>query len=110
MGGSISLEGLKEVEVFPGISRKTMSYNAEAMLCHFTMKKGARVPPHNHAAVQIDYVVSGRVRFHFGDGGADVMKAGSSCIVGSTETHGLEVLDDAEVIEVFVPMRPEYAL
>ena len=110
MGGSIGLEGLKEVEVFPGILRKTMSYNAEAMLCHFTMKKGARVPLHDHPAVQVDYVISGSVRFHFGDGSAGVMEAGSSCIVDSNQTHGLEVLEDAEAIEIFTPMRPEYAV
>lgn len=108
MGGSTGLDGLKEVEVFPGIVRKTMSYNAESMLCHFEMKKGARVPPHNHAAVQIGYLVSGSVRFHFGDGSSAVLKPGSSYVFDSMETHSAEVLETAEAIEVFAPMRPEY--
>ena len=110
MGGSTGLEGLKVVEVFPGIFRKTMSYNAESMLCHFDMKKGARVPPHNHAAVQIGYVIGGRLRFTFGDGRSAVMKPGSSYVFDSMETHSAEVLEDCEVIEVFAPMRPEYVV
>jgi len=110
VGATTSLEALKEVEVFPGIFRKTMSYNAEAMMCHFVMKKGAAVPPHNHAAVQAGYVIAGRVRFSFGDGRIRVMQPGSSYVFDSMETHSAEVLEDSEVIECFAPMRPEYVL
>ena len=110
MGGSTNVEALKQVEVFPGIFRKTMSYNAETMLCHFTMKKGAKVPPHNHAAVQVGYLMSGRVRFAFGDGTSAVMKPGASYIFDSMETHSADVLEDSEVIECFTPMRPEYVV
>ena len=110
MGGSTNVETLKQVEVFPGIFRKTMSYNAETMMCHFMMKKAARVPPHNHAAVQVGYIISGRVRFTFGDGTIAVMKPGHSYIFDSMETHSAEVLEDSEVIECFAPMRPEYVV
>ena len=108
MGSHTKLEGLKVVEVFPGIFRRTMSYNAETMLCHFRMNKGARVPPHNHAAVQIGYVIAGRVRFQFGDGRSAVMEPGASYVFDSMETHCADVLEDSEVIECFAPMRPEY--
>ena len=110
MGATTRLDVLKEVEVFPGIFRKTMSYAAEAMLCHFLMKKGAKVPPHSHVAAQVGYVVSGSVRFSFGDGRSAVMNPGSSYPFDSMETHSAEVLDEAEVIECFSPMRQEYVV
>ena len=87
-----------------------MSYNAEAMLCHFVMKKGAKVPPHNHVAVQVGYVISGNVRFTFANGETAVMRPGCSYAFDSMETHSAEVLEEAEVIEVFSPMRPEYVV
>jgi quercetin dioxygenase-like cupin family protein len=110
MGSWTNLRDLNEVGVFPGIVRKTMSYNAETMLCRFVMTKGARVPPHNHKAVQIGYLIKGEVRFSFGDGRTVLLKAGSSYVFDSMETHGAEVLEDSEAIEVFAPMRPEYAV
>jgi len=104
------LDAAKEVEVFPGIFRKTLSYDAQIMLCHFTMRSGAKVPLHNHAAVQVGYVVSGRVRFRFADGTSSTMEPGHSYVFDSMESHAAEVLEDSEVIECFAPMRPEYVV
>ena len=80
------------------------------MLCHFKMTKGAKIPLHNHAAVQNGYVISGRIRFNRGQSG-DTFEAGpgTAYFFQSMEYHGAEVLEEAEAIEVFSPMRPEYA-
>ena len=93
----------------PGIFRTTLSYNPNVMLCHFNMKKGAKIPLHSHEAVQSGYVVSGRVRFHKKDGPSFEATPGSSYVFDSREEHGADVLEEAVVIEVFSPMRPEYA-
>ena len=93
-----------------GISRTTMSYNDESMLCHFKMNAGAEIPLHHHPAAQNGYVISGKVEFRTGDGSDTfVAVAGSGYTFGPEEPHGAKVLEDAEVIEVFAPMRPEYA-
>jgi quercetin dioxygenase-like cupin family protein len=92
----------------PGILRTTLSYNQQSMLCHFRMSKGARVPLHNHAAVQNGYVVRGRVRFLQKDGGSFEAPAHTSYVFDPWEEHGAEVLEDSEVIECFTPTRPEY--
>ena len=52
----------KPVENPPGVIRKTLSYNNEAMLCHFLLHKGAKIPLHNHRATQIGYIVKGKGR------------------------------------------------
>ena len=105
----ISLSKAKTVENPDGISRTTLAYNRETMLCHFKMKKGAQIPLHNHAAVQIGYVVSGKVQFFKAEGEGFVAEAQMSYVFESSETHGAQVLADSEVIECFAPMRPEYA-
>ena len=101
---------LKAVEGPDGIHRTTMAYNDQMMMCHFTMTKGAEIPLHHHPAAQNGYVISGKVEFRTGDGSEMfVAEAGSCYVFGSEEPHGAKVLEDAEVLEVFSPMRPEYA-
>ena len=96
------------VENPPGILRTTLAWNEQSMLCHFRMAKGARIPLHDHPAVQNGYLLSGRVRFH---GGAETFIAvpGTGYCFASGEPHGAEVLEDSEAVECFTPARIEYA-
>ena len=92
-----------------GIIRRTLAFNPDAMLCHFEMKQGAQIPQHHHEAVQVGYVVSGRLLFKSGrnpDGFE--AKAGDSYVFDSNEPHGADVLEDTVAVEVFTPSRPEY--
>ena len=100
---------LSAVENPKGILRTTMAYSRETMLCHFYMSKGAEIPLHNHPAVQNGYVISGKIEFRTGDGNSFIAEAGSGYAFASEEVHGAQVLEDAELIECFAPMRPEYA-
>ena len=99
----------KTVENPPGIFRTTMAYNEQSMLCHFIMRKGARIPLHQHPAAQNGYMISGSVRFMKVRGEAFIAEPGTGYCFGPNEQHGAEVLEDSEVIECFAPMRPEYA-
>lgn len=99
----------RTVEMPDGIFRTTLAYNPQTMLCHFRMKTGAKIPLHDHEAVQVGYVISGEVKFHKADGTEFIATAQTSYVFASREQHGAEVLSDAEVIECFSPMRPEYA-
>ncbi len=100
---------LESVENPPGIFRRTMAYNDQTMVCHFTMKKGAEIPLHNHEAAQNGYIISGKVRFKKKEGDGFIAEPGTGYAFAPWEYHGAEVLEDAEVIECFAPMRPEYA-
>jgi quercetin dioxygenase-like cupin family protein len=101
-------DGLPSVENPAGIFRTTLSYNNAVMLCHFRMKKGASVPLHSHPAAQDGYVISGKLRFRRGETESFIAEAGCSYVFDGNEPHGAEVMEDAEVIECFAPMRPEY--
>lgn len=96
-------------EMFPGVHRTTLCYNDDIMLCHFTIKKGAKIPLHHHVAAQNGYVVSGSVRFFREDGTDFVATAGTGYLFNSDEPHGLDGIDDTVLIECFTPVRPEYA-
>ena len=92
-----------------GVTRKTLSYNDEAMLCHFTLKKGAQIPLHNHRATQVGYVVSGKARFIAETPESEFQaEAGESYVFSRFVKHGTIALEDTEYVEVFVPPRDEY--
>lgn len=98
-------------KVFSRVTRRTMCYNEDSMLCHFVFEKGATVPRHQHVAVQNGYVISGRVRFFTYDGDARhefVASAGDGYLFESNQPHGGECLEKSELIECFTPVRPEY--
>ena len=103
-----NLNEIEAVEGPEGIFRRTLEYTDDAMVCHFTMKKGARVPLHNHPASQMGYIISGKVRFMLENKNGFTAVPGSSYAFDSFEYHGAEVLEDSELIECFSPKRDEY--
>jgi quercetin dioxygenase-like cupin family protein len=98
------------VENPPGIFRATLAYNDHIMVCHYTMKKGARVPLHAHAAAQDGYVIRGKLRMTKEGGDSFIAEAGTGYCFSPDEKHGADVLEDSEVIECFAPMRPDYVV
>jgi quercetin dioxygenase-like cupin family protein len=103
----INKKSVNAVEALPGIFRRTLTYNNEAMLCHFEMKKGAQIPLHQHVHVQNGYCVTGKLRF-FTKTGDFIVTAGDSYIFNSNEAHGADVLEESDVVEIFIPCREEY--
>lgn len=101
--------GSAQVEMMEGTTRTTLCYNNELMMCHFHMRKGARIPLHDHVAVQNGYVLRGAVRFFTANGQDFVARAGDGYLFDSKEAHGSEAMEDSELIESFSPMRPEYS-
>jgi quercetin dioxygenase-like cupin family protein len=59
------LNEVKAAEMKSGLlMRRTLAYNDQIMLCHFTMQKGLKLELHKHVATQIGYVIKGiRMRF-----------------------------------------------
>ena len=104
-----SVAEAKAVEALPGLIRRTLAYNEEGMLCHFTMKKGSGIPLHSHRASQIGIVISGHVRFLAEKPEAEFEGLpGDSYVFNANIVHGLQALEDTVYIEAFVPTREEY--
>lgn len=98
----------KAIEKPEGVFRTTLTYNSESMVCHFTLKKGAAIPLHDHPAVQNGYVLKGKVRFKKHDGSTFIALPGTAYLFDSNEPHGAEALEESEVLDCFTPSRPEY--
>ena len=99
----------KGVENPPNVVRKTLAYNDEAMLCHFVLKKGAKIPLHEHRATQIGFVIRGKAKF-LAENPEDEFEgtAGQSYVFSKFVKHGTIALEETEYVEVFTPVRDEY--
>ena len=106
--GPINIKSVDPIKALDGIYRKTLTYNESVMLCHFVLEKDAKIPLHNHEAHQIGYVITGKVKFLSETRENFIAEAGDSYVFDSWEKHGAEIIETAEVIEVFSPTREDY--
>ncbi len=76
-------------------------------VCRFDLKRGGIVPRHSHDHEQISCVLSGALKFDI-DGEEVVVRAGEVMQIPSWVPHGVDVLEDAVVIDVFSPVRQDW--
>ena len=92
----------------PGLRRQVMSYSPEMMLVRHRMIKGWVGARHSHPHQQLVYVVSGRIRFEE-PGGVFEAGPGDSFLVPGDVPHQASALEDSEILDVFTPVREDYA-
>ncbi len=106
-GYFITPEAAPQVEMLPGIHRRTMGITDEVMLCEFFLVRGAVVPEHNHMNDQVGYVIYGRLELTI-NGQTCVCEAGTSYAVPGGVLHSARALIDCLVIDTFSPPRNDY--
>lgn len=94
-------------EVLPGIMMKTIVYGEKTLMTEFILKRGSRLPSHEHVHEQTGYMVSGKMLLTIGDETYKVMP-GDSWNIPSNLPHCAEILEDSVAVEVFSPRRDEY--
>ncbi len=99
-------EGMSTPE--PGLRRQVMSYSPAMMLVRHTMTKGWVGARHSHPHEQMVYIVRGHIRFEHPGGVFDVLPGDSFLVPGNVE-HQASALEDSEVLDIFTPMREDYA-
>lgn len=107
-------DDLKPVEQFPGVTRRTLVSGDNLTLVEIRFAPGAEVPEHTHPHEQAGHVVSGRVRFRIGASGAAAaierdLGPGDSYLIPGDLPHYVRAEDAATLIEVFSPVREEFA-
>jgi quercetin dioxygenase-like cupin family protein len=92
----------------PGLRRQVMSYSPAMMLVRHTMTSGWVGARHSHPHEQMVYIVRGRIRFEH-PGGVIEAGPGDSFLVPGNVEHQASALEDSEVLDIFTPMREDYA-
>jgi quercetin dioxygenase-like cupin family protein len=88
------------------VTRRVMHTPAMTII-QLSYKQGGIVPLHHHVHEQVTMVLSGSVQMKMG-GQSIIVRAGESLAVPSNAPHLAEALEDATVIEVFVPARTDW--
>ncbi|MFA9454044.1 MAG: cupin domain-containing protein [Candidatus Aminicenantaceae bacterium] len=90
-----------------GVRFKTLAFGDKTLLAEFRLSRGSKVPEHSHPHEQTGYMISGHMRF-FVEGKTIDVEPGDAWNIAGEVPHGVEVLDDSVVIEVFSPKREDY--
>jgi len=104
---------LNPVDAFPGVVRRTLVSGDNLTLVEIRIATSAEVPEHTHPHEQAGHVASGRVLFRIGDSAGGntehELGPGDSYLIPGDLPHHVRALDAATLIEVFSPVREEFA-
>lgn len=106
-GYFITPDDAAQVEMLPGIHRRTMGTTDEAMLCEFFLERDAVVPEHSHTNDQVGYVIQGKLELTVA-GETRICNPGESYAIPGGITHSARALVDSIIIDVFSPPRNDY--
>lgn len=97
----------RAVEMFPGVSRRTLNYGDRVSVHEITLEQGAVVPEHTHPHEQTGYLVSGRLLFEMPELRRE-LGPGDGWLVPGGVAHQVTALEDSLAIDIFSPPREEY--
>ena len=97
----------KSQHLAEGIQLTTVAYGDKTLMGRFNLRKGAKIPSHSHPHEQTGMMLSGKLRFTV-DGIERVVETGDSWCFKADVEHSAEALEDAEIVEVFSPLREDY--
>jgi quercetin dioxygenase-like cupin family protein len=100
-------DAVKQVEMAPGVLRRTLGHGTEMLMAEFNLAAGSEVATHSHPHAQVGYVVRGSMRLTIGED-TRVCKAGDSYYIPGNVPHQGGAVEDSLVIDVFHPRREDY--
>ena len=92
-----------------GMQRQVLAYNPQLMLVRHNFVKGWSGARHSHPHHQLVYVVRGHIVFE-AEGKIIDLRAGDSVVVNGHVAHQASAAEDSEVLDVFTPVREDYAI
>lgn len=98
-----------EEEVTSQMKRK-MIYGEKIMISRMQFKDGFKVPKHHHENEQISHVISGTIRFLFGEDQDDEvdLNPGEFIVIPPNLPHSAIMVGDVEAIDYFAPPRKDW--
>ena len=96
------------VKIRDGMNKKSLAYGDKSSMVMFLLEKSKAIPEHTHAEYeQTGYLIKGKMILTI-DGTPYELEGGASWSIKSGVPHGVQMLEDCTVIEVFSPVREDY--
>ena len=99
---------IQPLDLGGGVTRKVLSYSENLMTVELHFEKGAVGAPHSHPHEQIGYIISGKLIYHEEGEEDKVLSSGDTYYVKPNAVHGIDVLEDTMLLDVFTPMRKDF--
>jgi len=105
----ITWDDVPSEEVTPMMKRKIVS-GQKLMIARMHFKDGFRVPLHSHENEQITQVISGTIRFWFGEKKEQEMElnAGEMVVIPPNLPHEALMIGDVEETDSWAPPREDW--
>ena len=109
MVNKINWDAIPTEEVTPMMERKILA-GEKMMIAKMKFKDGFRVPLHHHENEQITSVLSGTIRFWFGENKEQEMDlhAGDMVVIPPNLPHEALMIGDVEEIDSWAPPRQDW--
>ena len=91
-----------------GVERKVLSYSKNLMAVELRFEKGAVGAKHSHVHEQIGYIISGSLIYQEEGCEDKVLHTGDTYYVAPNVIHGVEILEDTMLLDIFTPMREDF--
>ncbi len=95
-------------ELGGGVTRKILSYSRNLMAVELQFAAGAIGAKHSHPHEQIGYIVSGRLVYQEEGSPDRVLETGDTYYVAPNVVHGVQILEDTKLLDIFTPMREDF--
>ncbi len=102
-------DDMAKEELNPLLHRRLISTD-RMMIAHVYLEQGCIVPKHSHENEQLTYLLSGSMRFWFGDDESHVVDimAGEVLHIPSHLPHKAEALETTLDVDIFCPPRADW--
>jgi quercetin dioxygenase-like cupin family protein len=106
MKNFIEINALKSHEIIPGFKGRFI-HTEKMTISYWTIKKGSKLPEHNHPHEQVSQVIDGTFQLTI-NGETKEMMPGNTAVIPSNAIHSGLALSDCHVMDIFVPAREDY--
>ena len=90
-----------------GVSFDLLAIGPQSMMTKMRYRRDNVIPFHSHLNEQIGYVLSGRIRVRTRDSQHELGTGDTYAIPANVE-HCIEIIEAAEEVQVFTPLREDF--
>ena len=95
-------------ELGGGVTRRVLSYSRNLMAVELQFPAGAVGAKHRHPHEQIGYIVQGSLVYQEEGQEDRVLHTGDTYYVAPNVVHGVQILEDTKLLDIFTPMREDF--